>query len=107
MDPALSGYGHFQFADYSKLTIIGVVIACAGWPAVAWLTTSARRIYLWLAIIVTVLSLAPDLWILHLGQPAKGVFTLVLMHLALAVITFPAMVFIAPQRAPAARGTDG
>jgi Family of unknown function (DUF6069) len=107
IDPALSGYGHFQFSDYSKLTIIGVVVACAGWPILAWLTTRAGWLYLWSAIIVTVVSLAPDLWILHLGQPMGGVFTLVLMHFALAIITFPAMVLIAPQRARLNPGTDG
>jgi Family of unknown function (DUF6069) len=98
LDPTLSGYEHFQFSDYSRLTIIGVVIACLGWPFVAWFTTSARRLYLWLAIIVVVATLAPDVLILNEGQPANGVLTLALMHFALAFITFPAMVFIAPQR---------
>jgi hypothetical protein len=28
--PGTRGYSHFQFADYAKLTIIGVLIACAG-----------------------------------------------------------------------------
>jgi hypothetical protein len=96
--PALVGYEHFQFGDYSKLTIIGVVGAAVGWPIATWFTTSARRFYLWLAIAVTVVTLAPDAWILHLGQPPIGVATLVIMHLALALITYPAMVFIAPQR---------
>lgn len=27
-------YVHFQFHDYAKLTIIGVVIACLAWPVV-------------------------------------------------------------------------
>lgn len=98
LSPALVGYGHFQFDDYSKLTILGVFGACLGWPIVAWLTTSARRLYLWLAIAVTVVSLAPDLWILQLGQPAGGVATLIAMHVALALITYPAMVFLAPQQ---------
>ena len=98
LDPTLAGYGHFRFADYSRLTIIGVVVACIGWPVVTWFTTSARRLYLGLAIAATVVSLAPDLWILHLGQPAAGVATLVVMHFALAVVTFPAMVLLAPQR---------
>lgn len=96
--PSLAGYGHFQFSDYSKLTIIGVIAACVGWPIVTWFTTSARRLYLWLAIIVTVVSLAPDAWILHLGQPAAGVATLIVMHFALALITYPVMVFVSPQR---------
>jgi hypothetical protein len=107
LDPALAGYGHFQFGDYSRLTIIGVIAACVGWPIVTWFTTSARRLYLWLAIAVTVVSLAPDAWILHLGQPAAGVATLVVMHFALAVVTFPAMVFVAPQRAIVERDAHG
>jgi hypothetical protein len=96
--PSLAGYGHFQFGDYGRLTVIGVAAACVGWPIVTWFTTTARRLYLWLAIAVTVIGLAPDAWILHLGQPVAGVATLVAMHLALAVITYPSMVFIAPQR---------
>jgi hypothetical protein len=28
--PSTRGFVHFQFSDYAKLTIIGVVIACAG-----------------------------------------------------------------------------
>jgi hypothetical protein len=107
LDPALAGYGHFQFSDYSRLTIIGVIGACVGWPVVSWFTTSARRLYLWLAIVVTVVSLAPDVWILHLGQPAAGVATLVVMHFALAVVTFPCMVFLAPQRSSAKRDARG
>ncbi|HEY4266553.1 MAG TPA: hypothetical protein VGM94_00030 [Galbitalea sp.] len=98
VSPGLAGYGHFQFGDYSKLTIVGVIVACIGWPTITWFTTQARRLYLWLAIAATVVSLAPDAWIFHLGQPPLGVATLVVMHFALAVITYPAMVFIAPQR---------
>jgi hypothetical protein len=99
-DPALSGYPHFQFRDYALLTIVGVFGACVGWPLVSWFSSRGRRLYLWLAIAVTVVSLAPDAWILHLGQPAAGVATLNGMHFALGVITLPAMVFIAPQRTP-------
>lgn len=105
--PSLAGYGHFQFGDYSRLTIIGVIGACVGWPIVTWFTTSARRLYLWSAVAVTVVSLAPDAWILHLGQPAVAVTTLVIMHVALAVITYPAMVFIAPQRLVRRAQRDG
>lgn len=99
-DPSLAGYGHFQFADYAKLTILGVFAACVGWPILTWLTTSGRILYLWAAILVVLASLLPDLWILHLGQPVAGVLTLMLMHVGLGVITYPAMVFIAPQRRP-------
>jgi hypothetical protein len=97
--PSTAGYGHFAFADYSKLTIIGVLAACVAWPLVTLVTSRARRLFFWLAVLVTVVSLAPDAWILHLGQPAEGVAVLVAMHFALALITYPALVFIAPQRA--------
>jgi len=95
--PSTAGYGHFTFSDYSKLTIIGVLVACVAWPMVTLVTSRGRRLFLWLAVLVTVVSLAPDAWILHLGQPPAGVAVLVVMHFALAVITYPALVLIAPQ----------
>ena len=30
--PATKGYVHFQFHDYAKLTVIGVIVACTAWP---------------------------------------------------------------------------
>ena len=98
LDPSLQGYDHFKFADYAKLGIPGVVVACAAWPVVTWFSSRARRIFLLLAVLVTVASFAPDLWIGIHGQPAAGVWTLVLMHVALLVVTYPALVLIAPQR---------
>ena len=32
--PSTKGYVHFAFHDYAKLTVIGVLIACAAWPVV-------------------------------------------------------------------------
>lgn len=96
--PATADYEHYQFADYAKLTIIGVIGASIGWPLTTLVTTRAARLYLWLAIIVTVVSFAPDLWILRGGQPASAVADLAVMHVAVAVVTYLSMVFIAPQR---------
>ncbi|WP_433876479.1 DUF6069 family protein [Sinomonas atrocyanea] len=98
--PDLAGYEHFQFGEYTKLTVVGVVLACFAWPAMAWLSSRAWKPFLWLAVAVTVAGLAPDAWILLKGQPAAAVGVLVLMHVALAVITYPALVLIAPQRRP-------
>jgi hypothetical protein len=100
--PSLAGYDHFRFADYAKLTVIGVVIACLAWPVVAWFSSQGRRLLLILAVLVTVASLAPDVWILLRGQPFLGVLTLAVMHVALLAVTYPALVLIAPQR-PAGR----
>ena len=96
--PSTAGYEHFAFSDYSRLTIIGVVIASVAWPIVTLVTTRARRLFFWLAVLVTLVSFAPDVWIWHQGQPPAGVAVLAVMHVALAVITYPALVFIAPQR---------
>jgi hypothetical protein len=96
--PSTKGYGHFQFHDYAKLTIIGVVIACAAWPAVCRVSSSPRWLFLRLAIAVTVVLLLPDVYILHQGQPARAVAILMLMHLAIGVITYNALVRVAPPR---------
>ena len=38
--PATKGYVHFAFGDYAKLTVLGVLIACAGWPVVARISSA-------------------------------------------------------------------
>ena len=51
--PSTRGYAHFQFADYAKLTVIGVVIACAAWPAVTRVYAAPRWLFFRLAVLVT------------------------------------------------------
>ena len=102
--PATKGYVHFRFSDYSKLTIIGVIIACAAWPVVARVTSDPRWVFFRLAILVTIVLLLPDLYIWVKGQPAHAVLFLVLMHLAIAVITYNLLVRVAPVREPASHG---
>lgn len=96
--PATAGYEHYAFADYGKLTIIGVVLACLAWPAVTLISSRAVRPFLLLTVVVTIVGLAPDAYILYRGQSAQAVLILVLMHIALALVTFPALVLLAPQR---------
>ena len=96
--PATKGYSHFQFADYSKLTIIGVLIACAAWPIVTRISSAPRWLFFRLAILVTLVLLLPDLWILHQGQSAQGVAVLMVMHVAIALITYNLLVHVAPVR---------
>jgi hypothetical protein len=45
-----------------------------------------------------VVLLLPDIYILHQGQPAKAVAILMLMHLAIALITYNALVHLAPAK---------
>ncbi|NNC11300.1 hypothetical protein HII28_05330 [Planctomonas sp. JC2975] len=101
--PSTVGYGHFAFADYAKLTVVGVLLACLAWPVVTLVAGHAARLFFWLTVIVTVVSFAPDVWVWHLGQAADGVFVLAVMHVAVAVVTYPALVLIAPQRDSRAR----
>jgi hypothetical protein len=94
--PSTKGYVHFQFADYAKLTIVGVTVACAGWPIVTRISSQPRWLFFRLAILVTLVLFLPDLWILMNGAPAKAVVVLLLMHVAIAVVTYNALVRIAP-----------
>jgi hypothetical protein len=96
--PGTKGYVHFQFSDYSKLTIIGIVFAGAGWPVVARLTSEPRWVYLRLAIAVSAVLLLPDLYIWLRGQPGRAVLVLVAMHLAIGLITYNVVVRVAPVR---------
>ena len=96
--PSTKGYAHFQFSDYSKLTIIGVLIACAAWPIVTRISSDPRWLFFRMAIAVTLVLWLPDLWILHLGQPVQAVAVLIVMHLAIAVVTYNCLVHIAAIR---------
>ena len=96
--PSLQGFGHFQPTDYGKLTLIGVTIACAGWPVVTRLSSQPRWLFLRLAVLVTLVLWLPDLWILVHGEPIRGVGVLMTMHLAIAFITYNVLVHVAPDR---------
>jgi hypothetical protein len=96
--PSTKGYAHFQLADYGKLTVIGVIIACVAWPVTTRITSQPRWMFLWMAIGVTLVLWLPDVYILVKGQPAEAVGFLFLMHLAIALVTYNALVYLAPVR---------
>jgi hypothetical protein len=102
--PSTKGFVHFQFSDYAKLTVIGVIIACVAWPIVTRISSAPRWLFFRLAILVTLALLLPDLYILHLGEPARGVAALMVMHVAIALVTYNLLVHLAPVR-PAAGGS--
>ena len=97
--PATKGYVHFAFSDYSKLTIVGVLIACAAWPVTTRVTSRPRWMFTWMAVLVTLVLWLPDVYILVKGQPATAVAFLFVMHLAIALVTYNALVYLAPVRA--------
>ncbi len=96
--PATVGYVHFRFSDYAKLTVVGVVIACLSWPIVTRISSAPRWLFFRLAVLVTLLLWLPDLYILDLGQPGRAVAVLIVMHLAIAVVTYCSLVHIARVR---------
>ena len=96
--PSTKGYGHFQFSDYAKLTVIGVVIACVAWPIVTRISSAPRWLFFRMAIAVTLVLWLPDLYILLRGAPGRAVAVLVVMHLAIALVTYNCLVRIAPLR---------
>jgi hypothetical protein len=107
--PSTKGYAHFQFSDYAKLTVIGVVIACLAWPVVTRISSDPRWLFFRMAIAVTLALWIPDLYILANGQPPRAVAVLFVMHLAIAVVTYSCLVHIAPvktTRAPAPPSPD-
>jgi hypothetical protein len=93
--PSTKGYGHFQFSDYAKLTVIGVLIACAAWPVVTRISSAPRWLFFRMAILVTLVLWLPDLYILQGGAPPRAVAVLMVMHLAIALVTYNCLVHIA------------
>lgn len=109
--PSTKGYTHFRFSDYSKLTVIGVIIACLAWPIVTRISSAPRWLFFRMAIAVTIVLLLPDVYILHQGQPGRAVAVLMCMHLAIALVTYNALVRLAPVRSESRRrdtaGSEG
>ena len=101
--PSTKGYVHFQFHDYARLTIIGVVIAVA-WPVVTRVTSSPRWVFFRMAIVVTFVLWLPDLYILAKGQPREAVAVLMVMHLAIVLVTYNCLIHIAKVREPRGAG---
>ncbi len=104
--PSTKGYVHFQFSDYSKLTVIGVLIACAAWPVVTRISWDPRWLFFRLAVLVTLVLWLPDLYILATGQPLRAVAVLMLMHLAIALVTYNVLVHVASTRRARSRRTN-
>lgn len=100
--PATAHFSHFRVADYATLTVVGVLAACGAWPVVTRVTSAPRQLFRRLAVVATLLLWVPDCVLFALGQPAAGVLALMVMHLAIALVTYHALVRLAPvRRAPA------
>lgn len=94
--PASASYPHFRFADYATLTVIGVLVACLAWPATCRISTEPRRLFLRLAATVTAVLWIPDIVLMVRHQPVRDVLVLMALHVAVAVVTYNALVRLAP-----------
>lgn len=60
-----------------------------------------------MAIAVTLVLFGPDFYILYAGQPGNAVAGLLVMHLAIALVTYNALVRMAPVRPLPSGGLAG
>ncbi len=106
--PSTAGNEHFRFADYAKLTVIGVVIGAVGWPVITSISSAPRWLYGRLTILISLVLFLPDVWLLIHRQPLKAVAVLMSMHVAVAAVIYFTMANVAPIRviASAASGSD-
>jgi len=106
--PSTAGYVHFRFADYAKLTTLGVLVACAAWPVVTRISSNPRWVFVRMAVLVTLVLLVPDLYLFVKGEPSKAVTVLIWMHLAIGLITYNVLVRLSPVklRRAASGGTN-
>jgi Family of unknown function (DUF6069) len=94
-----ASFGKFAFGTYALLTVLGVAGAAATWAAVARFSARPKWLLTRLAALVTALFLIPDFLLLGTqGNPAGPVAILMLMHLAIAVVTYAALTELAPVR---------
>lgn len=100
LDPAIKNYPHFRFDDYGTLTVVGVFCACVAWTVVRHISSSPRWVFLRLAILVTLVLWVPDLYLFTKHEPASAVTVLMLMHLAVALVTYNLLVRYASTSTP-------
>src|ERR1700722_4231422 len=105
-DPSLQHFSHFRFWDYGTLTVVGVAAAgTAGFFPPRYLA-SPRHTFFRVAIVVSLALWLPDLWLYLKHEPTRAVVYLVIMHAAVAVITYNFLVFGAPLGAREVSGTE-
>ena len=97
-DPGLQHYSHFRFSDYGTLTVVGVICAGVAWYVATRNLTAPRPTFFRVAVVSMVVLWIPDVWLLIKHEPTRAVSFLIVMHLAIALITYNLLVFAAPVR---------
>ena len=96
--PSTMNYSHFRFVDYATLTTVGVIAASVAWFVTTRVTSTPRWFFLRLAVLVMLVLWLPDAYLFLRHEPTTGVVFLMLMHVAVALITYNALVYFAPVR---------
>ena len=104
-DPSLQRYSHFRLWDYGTLTAVGVVAAGAAWYVATRSLPSPRHTFFRVAVVVTLALWVPDVWLLIKHEPTRAVVFLVIMHAAVALITYNFLIYGAPVGAREQHGT--
>jgi hypothetical protein len=99
LDHSIKNYPHFRFGDYGTLTVVGVFCACVAWTVVRHVSSSPRWVFFRLAVLVTVVLWIPDLYLFTKHEPAAAVTALMIMHLAVALVTYNLLVRCASSSA--------
>jgi hypothetical protein len=98
LKPTLRGYSHFRFVDYGALTVAGILAASVAWFAVVRVSSSPRWLFLRLAVVVTAVLWLPDVYLFSKHEPTAAIITLMIMHAAVALVTYNVLVhFAAPS----------
>lgn len=91
--------------DMTSVVAASLVAGLAGWASLALLerlTHRARRLWVGLALVVLVLSLAPT----QAGVTAATTVALAVMHLAVAVVVLPVLAITSPHAGADRHGTE-
>jgi hypothetical protein len=103
-DPALQHYSHFRLLDYGTLTVIGVLCAGVAWYLAARNLATPRPTFFRVAVGSMLVLWLPDVWLYVKHEPTRAVTYLIVMHLAVALITYSSLVFGAPVKERATSG---
>ncbi len=99
LKPATKGFSHFRLADYGTLTVVGVLAAGIAWFIVLRVSSTPRWLLFRVAVLVTVVLWIPDVYLFTKHEPTAAVVTLMIMHGAVALVTYNLLVHVAvPSR---------
>lgn len=97
---ASDDFAPLQFGAYAFLTVVGTLIAAAGWAAIRRWTRRPSAVLRWVVPAVLVVSFVPDLALLgndaQPGTSVLAVVALIVMHVNVAAVAVPVFRAVLP-----------